>query len=195
VVVVSSEARDFALPAAAWSAYSGDTLAFVQRDAVPAATRALLTQRQKLRLERPSIYVVGPGDVVSPRVVDELRRYGPVERIGGRTPAQAAVALARYHDPETGFGWGLEHGPASVLLVNRRDWGNAVGAFSFAAQGPRAPLLLLDGARAAPAAVTRYLEQIARRGAAQAFAFGDDASISSKLLTRIDALLGAGGRG
>ena len=49
IVVVSSEARAYALPAAAWSAFSGDTIAFVGRDGVPASTRKLLAQREKLR--------------------------------------------------------------------------------------------------------------------------------------------------
>jgi hypothetical protein len=189
VVVVSSEARDYALPAAAWSAYSGDTLAFVGRDEIPAGTRELLVQREKLRLERPFIYVVGPSDVVSSAVVAGLRRYGPVKRIAEGSAVESAVALARYHDPQTGFGWGLRRGPASVSLVNRRDWGNATGAFSFAARGPQAPLLLLDTAGALPAPVEGYLAELARRGRGQAFAFGGPASIGSAVLSRVDDLL------
>jgi hypothetical protein len=193
VVVVSREARDYALPAAAWSAYSGDTLAFVGRDDIPEATRELLAQRAKLRLEQPFIYVVGPSEVVSPAVVAGLRRYGPVKRIAEGSPVESAVALARYHDPKTGFGWGLRRGPASVSLVNRRDWGNATGAFSFAARGPQAPLLLLDAAGELPAPVEGYLAELAQRGPGQAFAFGDSESIGSAVLSRIDDLLeGAG---
>ena len=190
VVIVSNEARDYALPAAAWSAYSGDTVAFVHRDRVPAATRALLMQRRKLRVEQPSIYVVGPSNVVSDAVLGALRRYGPVKRIGGTTPAEVSVALARFHDPKTGFGWGIKHGPASVSLVNRRTWGNAVAALSFAARGPQAPLLLLDRAGSLPAPVASYLRDLGAKGPSQAFAFGDRASIASGLLTRVDTLMG-----
>ena len=194
VVIVSEDARDYALPAAAWSAYSGDTMAFVSRDGIPAATRELLHQRSKLRLEQPSIYVVAPSDVVSDAVVNDLRRYGPVTRIAGSTPAEVSVALARFHDARTGFGWGLAKGPASVSLVDRRDWGNAVGALAFAARGPQAPLLLLDRADRLPGPVAAYLKDLGRDGPSQAFAFGNRDSIASSLLEQVDAMLGSGPR-
>ncbi|MFL5894903.1 MAG: hypothetical protein ACJ76Z_07285, partial [Thermoleophilaceae bacterium] len=71
VVIVSSResARDYALPAAAWSAYSGDTVAFVDDHGVPAATARLLVQRQKLTLDKPTMYVVGPRSVISDAVL------------------------------------------------------------------------------------------------------------------------------
>jgi len=53
IVVVSSEQRDQALPGAAWSAYSGDTLVYAGRSSIPADTRAVLVQRKKLRLDSP----------------------------------------------------------------------------------------------------------------------------------------------
>lgn len=190
VIIVSNADRDYALPAAAWSAYSGDTLAFVDRDEIPQATRDLLVQRQKLRIEKPSIYIVGPPSSVSAGVAAQLRRYGPVKRISGNTPADVSVAFARYHDPDTGFGWGLEGGPTSVSLVNRAQWGNAIAAFSYAARGPQAPLLLLDSGDKLSPAVAGYLEDLGRRGHAQAYAFGDGRSISTPLLRKVDAMLG-----
>jgi len=186
VVVVSDEARDFALPAAAWSAYSGDTLAFVDRDGVPARTADLLRQRKKLRIEEPSIYVVGPPSVVSERVVSQLRKFGPVKRVGGATPAEAAVALARYRDRATGFGWGMAKRPVTLSLVNPRDWANVIGALNFAGSGPRAPVLLTERSGRLPPPVERYLRQ-ARPG--QAFVFGDPRSISSRTLAQVDRLL------
>src|SRR6185312_12415104 len=92
VLVVSSAERDYALPAAAWSAFSGDTVAFAGRSSVPAATRKILRQRVKLRLEKPAIYVLGPPSVIGERAMRALRGYGTVKRIGGRTPAEASVA-------------------------------------------------------------------------------------------------------
>jgi len=195
VMIVSNADRDYALPAAAWSAYSGDTLAFTDRDTLPQATRDLLVQRQKLRIEQPSIYIVGPPSAVSSRVAAELRRYGPVKRISGADPAAVSVAFARYHDPATGFGWGIGGGPASVSLVNRGQWANAIGAFSYAARGPQAPLLLLDRNDRLPPSVASYLTGLGQRGGrAQAYAFGDAKSIATGVLRQVDTLL-SGGRG
>ena len=187
VLVVSDAERDYALPAAAWSAFSGDTVAFAGRGSVPAATRKILRQRVKLRLERPTIYVLGPRSVVGERAVRQLRAYGTVKRIGGRTPAEASVALARYRDPKTGFGWGLRRAPASVSLVSEQAWGDVAGALAFAARGPRAPVLLLERRDALPRPVERYLRGLGR---AQVFAFGDERAIATPLLTRVDGLAG-----
>src|SRR5437763_6561276 len=87
VVVVSSEARDYALPAMAWSAYSGDTLAFATHGGVPDATRKTLVQRRKLRLNKPTIYVAGPPSVIPDGVLKQLAVYGQVKRVAGSTPA------------------------------------------------------------------------------------------------------------
>ena len=122
----------------------------------------------------------------------ELGRYGPVKRIGGSTPAEVAVAFARYHDSGTGFGWGIAGGPSSVSLVNRHQWANAIGAFSFAARGPQAPLLLLDERGRLPGAVASYLDEMGRRGDAQAYAFGDRRSITTTVLREVDTILSGG---
>jgi hypothetical protein len=191
VVIVSSTARDYALPGAAWSAYSGDTVGFVTHDSIPDATRELLVQRQKLRLEKPAMYVIGPRKVISDRVVAELARYGSVKRVAGDTPAATSIALARYKDPKTGFGWGLNSGPASISLLNTRDWGNAFGAFALASGGPQAPLLLTASSTAVPPEVVKYLRQLRNAKANQAFLLGDAASIGSAELAQVDRELAA----
>jgi hypothetical protein len=191
VLIVSAEDRDYALPAAAWSAYSGDTVAFVNRDGVPAATRELLVQRQKLRLRKPTIYVIGPESVIPDDVSDTLRRYGTVKRIAGRDAIGTSVALARYHDPSTGFGWGIKRGPASVSLVSTSEWPNAIGALTFAAAGPQAPVLLTDSASELPSAVRSYLEDLRGSKPSQAYVFGGTRALSSDLVAGLDELLDA----
>jgi hypothetical protein len=191
VVVVAAKARDYALPAAAWSAYSGDTVAFVDRDEVPVATRELLEQRAKLTLEKPSIYVVGPVTVVSDDVERTLRRYGTVERIAGRDAVETAVEFARYRDPRTGFGWGLETGPASVVLMNLRHADDLPAALALAAHGPRAPLLLTEDPDRLPRAVEAYLRTVRTDVPGQAFALGDSDRFSTGLLRRVDWLMSA----
>ena len=76
----------------------------------------------ELRLRKPVIYVVAPKSVISDAVVQQLRAYGPVQRVAGRDAVQTSVALARFHDPATGFGWGVKRGPASVSILCRHDW-------------------------------------------------------------------------
>ncbi|HEX8084724.1 MAG TPA: cell wall-binding repeat-containing protein [Solirubrobacteraceae bacterium] len=195
ILIVSSrgEHRDYALPAAAWSAFSGDTVAFVDGDEIPDATRHILVQREKLRLEKPTMYVIGPESVIPRRVVEELEPYGEVKRVAGRDAPETAVAVARFRDRSTGFGWGQYKGPGSVSLVNPRDWANAVGALSFAARGPRAPLLLTDANGRLPSSVRTYLRELRGDEASQGFAFGDESSIATPLLTELDGLLQPGG--
>jgi hypothetical protein len=192
VVVVSKEARDFALPAGAWSAFSGDSVALVGHDSVPGSTATLLAQRQKLRAEKPTIYVVGPTSVISSSVEQQLGAYGKVVRVAGasadRSPVQAAIDFDRFHDPKTGFGWGLVRGPASVTLIDRFHWGDATGAFNFAGAGPRAPLLLTEGAQL-PVAVASYLRQLQTPVAGHGFVMGDSGHVPDAVLSELDPLL------
>ena len=190
IVVASAEERDYALPAAAWAAYSGDALALVERDQVPAATREIVAQREKLTLEPPHIYVIGPESVISDSVVRDLSAYGPVKRIAGESAVETAVELARYRDPETQFGWGFKRGPANVSIVNSADWRNAVGAFTFAATGPQAPLLLTDSSERLPEAVLAYLRGLRGAEPSQGFVFGDRKSIGSVAFDQLDEALG-----
>ncbi len=195
IVIASSADPAYALPAAAWSAFSGDTVALVGRRSIPASTRRVLAQRPKLRLEKPTMYVVAPPSVVSARVADQLRAYGTVKRIAGRTPAEVSVALARYRDARTGFGWGVRHAPASVSLVDARDWADGAGALMFAARGPRAPVLVLDRPDALPPAIERYIADLSGSEPSQAFAFGGERAIATSVLAKLDALLAAGATG
>src|SRR4051812_12248177 len=55
VVVASGEKPEYALPAAAWAARSGDSVLFTKRDSIPDPTKKALAEHQK-----PSIYILGP---------------------------------------------------------------------------------------------------------------------------------------
>jgi hypothetical protein len=190
IVVASAEDRDYALPAAAWSAYSGDPLVLVKQDEVPAAALRVISQRENLTLERPAIYLIGPPKVISDEVGEALSAYGTVKRVAGPSAVETAVALARYRDPKTLFGWGFKRAPANLSLVNTADWGNAIGAFTLAAMGPQAPLLLTDSTERIPAPVVRYLRDIAGSQPSQGFVFGSDESISSQAFREFDEALG-----
>jgi hypothetical protein len=190
IVVASADESSYALPAAAWSAYSGDALVLTGRDELPAATRRVIAQREKLTLEAPTMYVIGPDDVISESVVEELSAYGEVKRVAGDSAVETAIALARYRDPDTLFGWGLRRAPANFSLVNEEQWGNAVGAFTFAAKGPQAPLLLTDSAEKLPEPLEDYFDDLSGSQPSHGFVFGDAESISSAQFQQFDEALG-----
>ena len=93
VIIASAERPEYAMPAAAWAAKGGDPILYVRRDAIPPETVAALRAHQQ-----PKIYVLGPPDVVSARVMAGLRRLGTVRRIAGRGPVATSIAFARFVD-------------------------------------------------------------------------------------------------
>jgi hypothetical protein len=189
IVAVAADARDYALPGIAWSAYSGDTAILVGRDSLPDASRQVVIQRQKLRLERPTVYVIGPPSAISESVADQLRAHATVKRVAGPTPAATSVALARYKDRRTGFGWGLARGPANVTVMNRRDWRNLFGAIALAGAGPQGPLLLTDEPGSLPGEVLRYLRSLRGGRGSQAFVLGEETSVDARVMAEIDQAL------
>lgn len=189
IVVASADRVDYALPAAAWTAFSGDSLAYVSRRGVPAPTIEMLRLRKGVTLKTPNIYVVGPPSVIPDAVVSQLAAYGNVTRIAGPTPTETAIAFARFRDGRTGFGWGLQKGPVSVSLVNSKHWANAIGAFAYSAHGPRAPVIPIPDGKRLPIEVIRYLRDMRSNDPNHGFVFGDQKSISSDVLRQLDAVL------
>lgn len=139
VLVVSAEQPEYAIPAAAWSARSGDPVLFTKRDSVPAATIAALKQHQ-----RPHIYVLGPTTVVGAAVEKQLGKLGKVTRIQGSNPVDNAIAFARYK--RGAFGWGAVVPGQNITIASTSRPGDAAAAAGLAANGIFAPLLLTDKA-------------------------------------------------
>src|SRR5919198_1094413 len=136
VVVVSADAPDFAMPAAAWAAKAGDPVLFVRRDEVPAETRAALRAH-----DQPHIYVLGPPSTISAGTVRELARLGTVKRIGAEDPTENAIAFARYVDPS--FGWGVVDPGHGLVFARATRPLDAAAAASLSASGSYGPLLVL----------------------------------------------------
>lgn len=190
ILVVSAEARDYALPAAGWSAFSGDTIVFVEGGVVPDATTRLIAQREKLRTVKPTVYLVGPESVIPESVGEQLAPLAEqVRRIPGESPVELSVELARMRDDDTGLGWGLDHGPANLSFVNVGKWDDAVGAITLAGEGPRAAPLLLPDSKHLPKPVADYLRGLRNDEGNQGWVLGDRESVSSSLLAEIDELL------
>jgi hypothetical protein len=188
VMVVSAQDPEYAMPAAAWAAKSGDPILFTNRDTLPAPTRTAIVAHQS-----PRIYVLGPSSVVSPAVTRELRKVGTVVRIGGPGPAESAVAFARYVD--SGFGWGVVDPGHGLVFANPTRTADAAAAAPLSASGTYGPLLLLDAAGGLPKSTADYLLDIQPGYASDptrgvynhGWIVGDDKAATVAAQARIDA--------
>jgi hypothetical protein len=150
VVVTSGEDSDYAMPAAAWAARSGDSVLLTKKDQVPAPTLKALASHEK-----PSIYVLGPPSVISDKAVAQLAKVGKVTRIQGKTPVANAIAFARFQ--KRGFGWGVVVPGYNFTVANTSRAQDAAAAAALATRGVFAPLLLTNKAKDVPKPLEQYL--------------------------------------
>ena len=151
VVVASGEDAAFAMPAAAWAAFSGDSVLLTRRNALPAPTAKALREHEK-----PNIYVLGPETVISEEVEKDLAELGRVRRIEGPTPVQNAIAFARFEDSRTGFGWGVVVPGYNFSVASAERSGDAAAGATLATKGVFAPLVLTDRADRLPEPLEEY---------------------------------------
>jgi putative cell wall-binding protein len=103
VVLFSADSAEFAMPAAAWAARSGDAALPVRRDSIPAPIVKALREHS-----RPNVFVLGPESAISKQVLTQLEKRKlarNVRRIEGPNPVENAIAFARYEKGD--FGWGV----------------------------------------------------------------------------------------
>jgi hypothetical protein len=189
VVVVSSDQSSFAMPAAAWAAKAGDPVLFVTKDGVPKETVAALRSHQQ-----PKIYVLGPPNLVSDKVLAQLRKLGTVRRISGKDPVANAIAFARYVDGT--FGWGVVDPGHGLVFANAKRPLDAAAGAPLSASGTYGPLLLTQGNKL-PVPLVQYLldiqpgyEKDPVRGVYNhGWLMGDTGAISLADQSRIDSLL------
>ena len=190
VLVVGGERADYAVPAAGWAAKSGDPVLFVERDAVPEATKAALRRHQQ-----PRIFLLGPEEAVSEDVERDLRRLGDVTRIEGPDPVQNAIAFARFTAGD--FGWGVIDPGHGLVFINSDRPVDAVAASALSSTGKYGPILLHDGKAQLPAPLAGFLQDI-RPGYRQdpvrgvynhGWIIGDEAAMPVATQAQIDALL------
>jgi len=190
VVIVSLDQPEFAMPAAAWAAKSGDPILFAGKDQLPEATKAALAAHQQ-----PRIYVLGPSSVISPKVTEELRKLGTVIRVGGQDPQSNAVEFAKYID--TTFGWGVVDPGHGLVFADPRRPADAAAAAPLSASGKWGPLLLVGDDGELPDVVENYLldiqpgyrEDPTRGVYNHGWIIGDDKAISIAAQAKIDSLL------
>ena len=190
VVIASADDPGYAMPAAAWAAKAGDPVLFVQRNAVPAETRAALTAHRK-----PRIYVLGPPETISDAVVKALGKLGQVTRIGSGDPVRSSIDFARFTDGR--FGWGVVD-PGHGLTFARTDRPlDAPAAAPLSASGTFGPLILVSNADTLDQPVIDYLLDIqpgyskdpVRGVYNHGWIIGDDKAISVGVQSQIDLLL------
>lgn len=154
VIIVSADEPAFAAPAAAYSAKSGDPILFARKDTLPAATKAALRTQQQ-----PKIYVLGPTKVIGRKVTTELRKLGSVQRIGGATPVENAIAFAMFS--ATDFGWGVvDPGHGLVFAPADGDPALPAAAAPLSATGTFGPYLLQDDPAVVNTDLAGYLKGI-----------------------------------
>jgi len=150
VVVASSSHPDFAMPAAAWAARSGDPVLYSEPGKLPAPTAAYLKQHAKA-----PVYVLGPDEVISKEVVGEIGKISKeVKRVAGSDPVANALALARYRDGD--FGWNVNDPGHGFVLTRSDSPADAAAAAPLSASGTWGPLLLTDNADTLPPALRSY---------------------------------------
>jgi hypothetical protein len=189
VVVFSGEKPEWAMPASAWGARSGDGLLPVKRDSVPPVIAKALRQHSK-----PNIYALGSNEAIGAKALKALGRLGTVRRIQGPTPVENAIAFARYQ--RGGFGWGVVVPGYNFTIANTDRPVDTAAAASLATRGVFAPLLLTDRADALPKPLEAYLLSVqpgfeGDPGQAvynRVWVLGDDKTISLKEQGRLDEI-------
>lgn len=140
VIIGSMDSPEYTLPAVNWIAHMPEPLLYVKKNEVPTET----TEALKTRGGQASIYVIGPESIVSSKVLEELQAYGKVTRISGKDPYENAVNFAKFKDPETQFGWGIETPGHNFSFLPLDSDMLAIAVAPFSHLGKHAPLLFTD---------------------------------------------------
>jgi hypothetical protein len=192
VVLYSADRGEFAMPASAWAARSGDAVLPVRRNGIPAPIVKALREH-----ERPNVFVLGPESVISKKVLDQLKKRKlarAVNRIEGATPVENAIAFTRYEKGD--FGWGVVVPGYNFTIASSTRPSDAAAAAALGTRGVFAPLLLSDDAEELPPKLEEYLLSVQpgyedNPGQAvynRAWVIGDDKAISVRQQAQVDQL-------
>jgi hypothetical protein len=150
VLVASSSSPEFAMPAAAWAARSGDPVLYTEAGKLPPATATALRKHANV-----PVFVLGPPQAVSAAVLKEIDKIDSrVKRVGGKDPVASALALARYRSGS--FGWNVNDPGHGFVLARDDSPADAAAAAALSASGTWGPLLLTDGPDTLPSALRNY---------------------------------------
>jgi Cell wall binding domain 2 (CWB2) len=151
IVVAPAAHPDFAMPAAAWAARSGDPILYADEEKLPEPTVEVLK-----RHPHTPVYVLGPSSAISSDVVRKIAKIsGRVRRVSGENPVANAIAFARYADGS--FGWNINDPGHGFVVAGSEEPLDAAAAAPLSASGTWGPLLLTDSADTLPSALHGYL--------------------------------------
>jgi hypothetical protein len=191
-VLFSADSAEFAMPAAAWAARSGDSALPVSRNSIPAPIVKALREHR-----RPNVFVLGPESAISKGVLDQLEKRKlarDVKRIEGPNPVENAIAFARYEKGD--FGWGVVVPGYNFTLASTTRPADAAAAAALATRGVFAPLVLSDDAARLPAKLEEYFLSVqpgyeddpSQAVYNRAWILGDDKAISVDQQAQLDQL-------
>lgn len=192
VVLYAGDGPEWAMPAAAWAARSGDAVLPVRKGAIPAPIAKALREH-----DRPNVFVLGPEGVISKKVLDQLKKRKlarAVNRIEGPNPVENAIAFTRYEKGD--FGWGVIVPGYNFTVASTDRPSDAAAAAALATRGVFAPLLLSDDPERLPPKLEEYFLSVQpgyedNPGQAvynRAWILGDDKAISVPEQAQVDAL-------
>ena len=192
VVLFSADQAEFAMPAAAWAARSGDSALPVHKDTIPAPILRAIRQHR-----RPNVFVLGPESVISKDLMAELKKgklARSVKRIDGPNAVENAIAFARYEKGD--FGWGVVVPGYNFTIASTTRPSDAAAAAALATRGVFAPLVLSDDPETLPPKLEEYFlsvqpgyeEDPSQSVYNRAWLLGDDKAISVRQQAQVDQL-------
>jgi hypothetical protein len=184
------EASDAAMVAAGLASRTGAPVLWTAADSLPSPTRQAIASRNQ-----PSIYVLGPPEAISQKVVTELGKLGAVTRVAGPDPVRHAIEVARFADGR--FGWNVVDPGHGLVFASSERPADAAAAAPLSTTGKFGPLLLIADAKALPRPLEAYLLDIqpgydkdpVRGVYNHGWLMGDEGAISVGVQAKIDALL------
>jgi hypothetical protein len=167
VVIGSTDAYQFLLPATHWVSHMATGLFWVSKNSVPQATIDALTRRNG----QARIYLFGGPNQISSSVASKLAQYGAVIRITNDdnvaynapptdTPEETAIAFSKMWDSAGEMGWKITGPGHGFTLVNLNDWAGAVASSPLSHLGFHAPLLFTNSATTLPSDVDAYFKSV-----------------------------------
>ena len=192
VVLFSADSAEYAMPAAAWAARSGDAALPVERDSIPPEIVKSLRRHR-----RPNVFLLGPEKVISKQIETQLKKdklARNVERIDGTNPVENAIAFARYEKGD--FGWGVVVPGYNFSLASTSRPSDAAAAAALATRGVFAPLVLTDDAENMPQKLEDYFLSVqpgyeddpSQSVYNRAWVLGDDDAVSVPQQALLDQL-------
>jgi hypothetical protein len=151
IMVASIQYPEFAMPAAAWAARSGNPILFTDTNKLSAPAAAILKRNPHAR-----VFCMGPAEIISLRTIAEIGKISDeVGRVLGPGPSDTALTFAR--NKWENFGWGINDPGHGFVLVNSSRPANAAAAAPLSASGTWGPLLLTKSPDRLPVTVREYL--------------------------------------